>query len=124
VYTPNDQHRNAQFAAQKSQWTIPVADETLCYTHANAQGWCGADKGWGLHLSAAGPAQLGVSPQQFHLFIAKFVQDQNVWHGYPVAHWLSPFDKPSADTLKAWEDRGLINRATKAKIYRGKKCSL
>lgn len=124
MYTPNPQHRNATYANQKSQWTITIPDEHACYNIATTLGWCGADCGWGLHLAAGGPAPLGVSPQAYQLYIAKFVQDQNVWHGYPVAHWLSPFDKPSGETLAAWEASGFINRATRAKIYRGKKCSL
>jgi len=57
--------------------------------------------------------------------IAKFVADeQNNWHGYPVAHWLSPWDKPDISILKEWKDSGIINKAKMAKIHRGYKCSL
>ena len=124
VYTPHPQHRNAAYANQKSQWTITIPDEHACYGTAATSGWCGPDYGWGLYLPAGAPAPLGLSPQASQLYIAKFVQDQSVWHGYPVAHWLSPFDKPSLGTLQLWEASGYINRAKRAKISRGKKCSL
>lgn len=124
VYTPNPQHRNAAYANQKSQWTIPIPDEYTCYNTATASGWCGAQCGWGLHLEQGVPAPVGSSSRANQLYIAKFVQDQNVWHGYPIAHWLSPFDKPSDATLQSWEASGFINRATRARIYRGKRCSL
>jgi len=70
------------------------------------------------------PAILGISPCKNDLYIAKFVSDQGSWHGYPVAHWLSPFDKPDLQTLAAWEKQGLITSSKKSKIHRGKRCSL
>jgi hypothetical protein len=125
TYIPNPQHRNTQFAQAKSQWIISTADELTCYTTASSQGWGTSESYWGVHTPGGSPVQLGVSPQSlFDLFMAKFVGNQGQWHGYPVAHWLSPFDKPPADILKKWQSAGFINRAKLAKIHKGKKCSL
>lgn len=55
---------------------------------------------------------------------ARFVEDQNVWHGYPVAHWLSPHDKPADPILKLWQVAGYISKATRRRIGKGTKCNL
>lgn len=126
-YTPNPQHRSAAFAAVKSQWSIALAQEHVCYDIATRNGWTCGGCFWGLYLPLETPAQLGVSPSpdQHPLKIAKFVGDDvGNWHGYPVAHWLSPYDKPDAPVLKTWFDSGFISRPTMAKIHRGKKCIL
>jgi hypothetical protein len=73
------------------------------------------------------PAPLGVSPTPdgFSLHIAKFIgAPDGDWHGYPVAPWLSPFDKPDTSVLISWMNAGLIRRPTMAKIKRGKRCAL
>jgi len=126
-YISHSQHRSAAFAAQKSQWVIPVAEEKKCYDIAANGGWAHDGCYWSLHLIGALPAQLGVSPipDTFSLHIAKFVGEEGGdWHGYPVAPWLSPFDKPNTDVLIAWMNAGFIGRPTMAKIKRGKRCVL
>lgn len=124
VYRHHPQHRSAAFANKKSQWCITPPDETACYNLATLSGWIANGAYWGLHVLNGGvpaPSLLGTSPKNDNLFIAKFVSNQGVWHGYPVAHWLSPFDKPTMDVLNSWNAIGYINRAAKAKIHRGKK---
>lgn len=128
LYTPNLQHRNASFAAQKSQWSISTADEINCFNQSVASRWsCSKNFQWGLCINGATPVYLGVSqlPQQYSLFVAKFVSDQQSnWHGYPVAPWLSPFDKPSKNVVDIWKNSGLITSSQRARIMRGKLCSL
>lgn len=124
TYIVNHQHRNALFASQKSQWCIPEADEVSCYEKAFLNGWIFSSSYWGVYTPATTPTKLGISPCQQDLYIAKFVSNQAKWHGYPVAHWLSPYDKPAAAVLNQWVAAGYINTAKKAKIHRGKKCAL
>lgn len=126
-YVPHTHHRNPAFATQKSQWSIAVNDEQVCYHVATTHAWACGGCYWGLHLSGPAPAVLGSAPLplQAPLHIAKFVGDPTGnWHGYPVAYWLSPFDKPDVPILRAWLDSGYINRPTMAKIHRGKRCAL
>lgn len=126
-YTPHPHHRNAAYAHQKSQWCIGIAEEQATYTLATLCEWTYGNCFWGLHILQAGPSQLGTSPlpESACLHIAKFVgDDQGNWHGYPVAHWLSPFDKPSTAVLESWFAAGFIGRAKVGKIKRGKRCVL
>lgn len=120
-YVVHPHHRSLDHASKKSQWIISVQDETVCYVNAVQEGWLANDSYWGLHIKDVDPIVLGSAPTQTKLFIAKFVSNNDDWHGYPVAHWLSPFDKPAMSILQAWENAGYINRAAKAKIHRGKK---
>lgn len=104
-----------------------MQDEVQSYTCAVQEGWLFSDCYWGLHLAGGRPNVLGATPlpTTFPVKIAKFVgDDQQNWHGYPVAHWLSPWDRPGANVLLAWETAGIIRRAARAKIQRGKRCAL
>jgi hypothetical protein len=126
-YAQHPHHRNPAFAGQKSQWTITPGEELQSYTGAVNAGWSCDGSFWGLHLVAAQPDTLGTYrlPAAYPLKIAKFVGDEaENWHGYPVAHWLSPWDKPGESVLFAWKNAGLISKATMSKIHRGKRCDL
>jgi hypothetical protein len=126
-YVNHPQHRSAAFAGQKSQWTIAIPDEQSCYQASVAKNWQYSNYFWGLHVNGTTPSVLGTSPQPNpdQLHIAKFVGDtQGNWHGYPVAPWLSPFDKPHESVLKLWLIGGLIKKQAFSKIHRGKKCAL
>lgn len=124
AYLPHPHHRNAAFSDVKSQWQISVQEEVQSYEAAVAAEWQCEGCYWGLHLIGSSTQPLGVSPapHQHTLKIAKFVGANGDWHGYPVAHWLSPWDKPRQNILQAWKEAGLINAAKMAKILRGKRC--
>jgi len=128
-YTPNPQHRNAGFAGRKSQWSISLLEENMCYSLALNENWLFNNSYWGLHIPPAiqTPQILGVSPppSSCNVHMAKFVGDlQGNWHGYPVAHWLSPYDRPGEDVLKNWCAKGFISKSGFSKIRRGKRCAL
>jgi hypothetical protein len=124
TYIANPQHRDANFAGKKSQWIIPVSAEISCYNNSVLSGWLSNSSYWSVYAPTNCPTKLGISPCQQDLYIAKFVEDQAKWHGYPVAHWLSPYDKPAENVLNQWVAAGYINSAKKSKIHRGKKCAL
>ena len=127
AYIPHPQHRSVAFAGQKSQWTISLLDEQNCYQASASGEWSCGDCFWGLFLAGDRPSTLGTSPHPVRdpLHIANFVGDtQGNWHGYPVAPWLSPFDKPGESVLKIWLMGGLIKKQAFSKIHRGKKCVL
>lgn len=127
-YTPHPHHRSAAFVHTKSQWSVQVPEEISCYQTSVSNNWiCSSNNYWGLLLHGNTPQNVGFSPlpESRPLFVAKFVGDQQGnWHGYPVATWLSPFDKPVIDILKKWQNLGYINGSQKAKLYRGKLCAL
>ena len=131
MYSAHPHHRNAQFATKKSQWTISVAEETSCYARSVANDWkCRKSYLWGICFVEGPPmsiSKLGISPlpSSSSLYIAKFVSDDQLqWHGYPVAHWLSPYDKPPETVLAKWRDAGYINTPKMSRILRGKPCTL
>lgn len=96
------------------------------FQKAVTDGWLCDNSYWGLHLVNQSPAVLGVTPLPGaqDVKVAKFVGADANWHGYPVAHWASPWDKPGMAVLKSWLNAGLINQPTLAKIHRGKACNL
>lgn len=127
AYINHPHHRDLGYAFLKSQWTISTADEVNVFNNAFASNWRANNDFWGLNLSSSIPMPLGVSqmPAAEELKIAKFVSDNSVdWHGYPVAHWINPWDKPGMSVLKAWCALGYITAASKSRIHRGKKCTL
>ena len=126
-YVPHPHHRSPGFAYKKSQWTITEAEEVNAFNDAVQNAWQGDDCFWGLHLVANQPCVLGISPppDSENLKLAKFVSNDAVnWHGYPVAHWRCPWDRPAMHVLRAWNEAGIVDWPAVARISRGKKCSL
>jgi hypothetical protein len=126
TYIPNQQHRDTSFSNQKSQWTINILEEKGAYSLSSQAGWITNSSYYGLHLIDNRPQKLGISPTPStdDLYMCKFVENQSIWHGYPVAHWASPWDKPSPQVLNDWMNLGYINKAKLSKIHRGRKCAL
>jgi len=128
-YTPNLQHRNNAFASQKSQWIVPIPIEIQCYNIATQNDWQHNNSFWGIYWDgqAQRAIEIGVAPPPIscNVHMAKFVCDNHDnWHGYPVAHWKAPFDRPDTNVLKKWLDNGYISTPKMSKIIRGKRCAL
>ena len=127
-YTPNPHHRSRWHAGTKSQWVISEQDEVLSFQIANMNCWKTDNVFWGLYLVNK-PEVLGATPivggETQPLYVAKFVGDDlDNWHGYPVATWIRPWDRPCINTLTSWLDNGLISRPAFAKLKRSKRCDL
>lgn len=123
-YTHHPHHRDTSRRYEKSQWVISIPEELNCFNLAVASGWAEDSNCWGLHLANQNPMVLGQYGVVNSAYIAKFVTDQNIWHGYPVVHWNTPYDRPGQNVLNAWQAAGFITRPVKSKIVRGKKCDL
>lgn len=127
AYQPHTHHRSQQYAGQKSQWTIPVADEHSCYSLSVQRQWRSSSDYYGLHLQGNEPVALGVTRLPDIHANLHHLQKQT-WQyklgELPAAHWLSPFDKPDDHVLQAWHASGLISMPKFRKIHGGKKCSL
>jgi hypothetical protein len=126
AYQSHPHHRSQAYASQKSQWTISIAQETALYACAVERQWQHQGCYWGVMIVNQTLEYVGVtpSPSAIAIKLAKFVGAGNDWHGYPVAHWRAPWDKPGEAVLKAWREAGYINGPTFAKIHRGKRCDL
>ena len=99
-----------------SVWIIDHAQELAVFTTCFAQSWIDLFSGWGILQ----PFQvLGENLRNNKLIIAKFVVDQNQWHGYPADVRYKPKDKPNPRILKSWYDDGLINKSTLSRIKQG-----
>jgi hypothetical protein len=122
VYTPHPHHRSAAYSGVKSQWAIPVPEETGCFYRAYQAPWSSKGAYWGLYLVDDRPVVLGSTPISAEAYMAKFVGPH--WHGYPVVHWESPFDRPESSVLDQWQRAGYLRKAAKSKIIRGKRCAL
>ncbi len=125
-YTPHDKHRDQ--TPNASQWLITDGEEAASFDQASRQQWGTHVVLWGLHLVANAPAVLGydllAGSVRVEVMIAKFVENQGNWHGYPVAHWLQPDDKPNSQVLDSWKVLGYINKAARRKIGKGLRCTL
>ena len=122
-YSPNPQHRNGTWG--KSQWLISLADEFGCFNTAHANDWIENDTGWGLYLSNEVPNYLGLAQDHItKVFIAKFVGDQGIWHGYPADHQQNHQDIPTEQVLMRWMEANLFSPAKVRKIVRGQPCRL
>jgi hypothetical protein len=130
IYKTHPKHRNATPGA--SQWSISLAEEQSCYGLCCSEQWIFKGVSWGLHFgtayaSAAQPVTLGVDEiagLQEHVKIAKFVSDQGITHGYPVAHWASTHDRPPVSVLEKWLACKHISKSVRSKIQRGKKSGM
>jgi len=90
--------------------------------------WLLSDVGWGLHFENNNPANLGVDQDHVKpVFVAKFVNDRNTWHGYPADYQKNNQDIPPEQIRKTWLDLKLFGNRTGAiisKLIRMKPCSL
>lgn len=128
-YTPNPQHRSAAYASRKTQWIVSLDVEQECYAQAVNEEWLYKDSYWGIRWNQAEEKaeELGTAPDPIgeNVQIAKYVSDSHDnWHGYPVAHWGAPWDRPDTNVLRKWFENGYISAPKMSKIIRGKKCTL
>ena len=123
TYAPNPQHRNK--TKGKSQWSISRAQEVACFDTTHANQWVENNNGWGLHYSAGVPDYLGLAQDHTtRVFIAKFVGNQGIWHGYPADHQQNQQDIPTERILAIWMKTNVLRPAKIRKIMKGQPCRL
>ena len=123
TYWHAPQHRNQM--SGKSQWSISHSQESACFGAAHSKGWTDAIKGWGLHYYNGGVDYLGFGQDHTtNVFIAKFVGNQGVWHGYPADHQRNQQDIPSERVRRMWLQNGVLTAAKVRKITKGQPCRL
>lgn len=103
-----------------SVWLVDLDAEVTCFTVCYQSGWHNGTNGWS--FLASGMQQLlrlGHNLRNQDLLIAKFVTDQNQWHGYPADIRHKPADKPLPTILSAWLAAGHISKALMSRIKQG-----
>lgn len=103
-----------------SVWLIDVPAEVACFTTCYQNDWHNGHSGCGFVV--AGVQQLltlGHNLRNPQLVIAKFVTDQNVWHGYPADVRHKPADKPLPPILLRWFQGGFISKSLMTRIKQG-----
>ena len=123
-YTIVSYHRNNS-NPNKSKWTILEDEEIACFLKSMREAWIFDKVAWGLHLNETEILQLGISSSPFNeiLKCAKFVCNQDNWHGYPADFMRNIHDKPHSNILNSWLDKKFITKSEMAKIKQGK-CAL
>lgn len=128
-YKPNPQHRNDN--PNKSQWAISKKEERGIFKLTCSFNWIynnnNKSLGFGIKKDNNRTVLLGYSAGIYgrkELKIAKFIENQNTWHGYPADYRTHKADTPPTEILKKWFDDGYINKKNMCKILKGQKCNL
>lgn len=103
-----------------SVWVVDIDTELACFTSCYQNSWHDGLNGWS--FIAAGVRQLlrlGHNLRSPELMIAKFVTDQNQWHGYPADIRHKPSDKPLPAILANWLQNGFISKSFMTRIKQG-----
>lgn len=117
-YFFSPKHRAAP-SDEISVWDVDFDNELLCFTNTFQNGWHNGSNGWGILNTLYGLMTLGQNLRNNQLIIAKFVVDQNQWHGYPADVRYKPKDKPLPNILLAWYLGGMISKSLLSRIKQG-----
>lgn len=118
-YLISQKHRG-QPTDEISIWELSFEEEVDCFSTSHHKGWNSGPTGWGCHLNGAGTLQvLGRNLKNPQLRIAKFVSNQELWHGYPADIRNKPHDKPLPSILSAWFEEKVITKAIMSRIKQG-----
>ncbi|MDG6774616.1 hypothetical protein QCB45_09745 [Thiomicrorhabdus sp. ZW0627] len=116
AYKVNHVHRGGLPIHQKSQWTVPEWDELRLFLMGYDRNWVdGKNNIWNVaqNMGAIGRDTAG------DLSVAKYVCNQNEWHGYTVSPKRNG-DKPPSEVVKTWVAEGIIKKKDGTNIMQGK----
>lgn len=103
-YRINEQHRRGN--PRKSQWTVKEDNELDIFACSLKKNWVSLCQyySYGLLIRDNVKEKLGESIDKQDLYIAKFICNQNLWHGYPCGDKPEDLEKISDNTLQSWKD--------------------
>lgn len=129
-YVVNIQHRDGN--PNKSQWSIPVADEQASFVLAHSRGWLLTDNGWSYHVRNDVVDYLGYAvphrgipiEHRRKLLLAKFVASGTplVWHGYPADPQNNRHDVPDIAIRRQWLMEDVLPPQFVRKVGRQQSC--
>lgn len=122
-YTSVSYHRNGN--PKKSQWSISIDEEFVCFKTSRLQKWSSQKRGWGLHPSNKFD-EVGKLTDKESVKIARFQENspnnqpiKDEWHGYPADIRGKKNDIPTDSVLQSWLSKGYINKSQFIRIRRG-----
>ena len=121
-YKVHTKHRKATPTVDASVWKVSEWEEIHLFARAGSERWSSTSKAkkhlWALQsgLSVLGQG-LEKNGKLVDLHFAKFVENNSVWHGYPVQ--ARGDDIPPEAVLDCWLELNIINKAEKLKIIGG-----
>jgi hypothetical protein len=115
-------HRNTS-NPKKSLWTVTEQEEIECFKRAIIELWTYEQFAWGLHIINGQIMPLGINTDNEVLKVAKFVDNNTHWHGYPADYVRKIQDKPPSLVLTKWCELKLITKSQVLKIKQ-QKCNL
>lgn len=134
-YRANPTHRT-NHNDDKSQWEISLEEEYKIFENTVFNNWFTLPNennkifGYGIFLpqekentpKQIGSRKISHSNETKKLYIAKFVVDETLWHGYPCGDKESDFFtlKNFKMILEQWIDLGYIKKAQFHKIHKGR----
>lgn len=119
IYFSSSKHRGLA-TNEISVWEIDIDTELICFTSCYQNSWHTGGKGWSFVAGGIRKlSTLGYNLRNQELIIAKFVEDQNQWHGYPADIRHKPGDKPLPNILANWFNNGFISKSLMTRIKQG-----
>jgi hypothetical protein len=114
-------HRQSHPTNDKCIWTIDIPEEIACFNSAFIKTWYEEGSGWGIRfISKNNFEEVGINYENRPLYIAKFIQDSGVWHGYPADINKRPHDRPSPIILDRWLENNIISKPYRSRIQGGR----
>jgi len=118
-YLISQKHRGAA-TASISVWDVSLDDEVGCFTRSFRNGWNTNSNAWGcISIGQRELGRIGYNLKNNMLIIAKFVCDQDQWHGYPADLKNKPNDKPVPSVLFSWYQQQIISKMLMSRIKQG-----
>jgi hypothetical protein len=117
-------HHRKYVNDKKSRWVVSMQEEIDCFVNACTAKWFDYPTVWGIIKQDSHLIKLGESKLNSNLKLAKFVENQNNWHGYPADYVRNNQDRPGTVVLAKWRKDGIIEKHHIIKIRKGVECNL
>ncbi|EON88413.1 hypothetical protein [Plesiomonas shigelloides] len=119
-YKVNPKHRKQKAKNDCTQWLVSEWDELDLFVYGRNNAWVdNKNNVWSINGSIGNWTKLGTTGTN-DAYMAKYVVDHNgEWHGYPVCPEKDA-DRPPTNILDDWKAKGIIDKATQAKINKGR----
>ena len=102
-----------------SIWDIDFQNELSCFKASIHNEWIYNEVSWGFIKNGEEFIIVGHNLINRELKFAKFVSNENIWHGYPADFRNKPDDKPVPQLLLIWFNEKVISKPLLKRIKQG-----